>query len=168
VIHKAGPVFRAVGASMCVPGIFPPVTEDETALVDGGVLNNLPVEEMAESADGPVIAVDVTTQVTRFAAFLPQPRRPGLARVALMAREAVTGDPNPQLTIVETLMRTMLVGARDTSASARQHADLVITPGVEDILLLRFDQLDRAIEAGREAAREALAGNPGFLEGFAP
>ena len=64
-------------------------------------------------------------------------------------------------------MRTMLIGARDTSASARRHADLVITPAVDDILLLRFDQLDLAIEAGRQAAREALASAPGFIERLA-
>jgi predicted acylesterase/phospholipase RssA len=163
VLHRAGPLVEAVGASMCVPGIFPPVTGADEALVDGGVLNNLPVEDMAQSADGPVIAVDVTTPVRRFATLLPQPRRPRLERVAAVAREAVTGDPNPQLTIVEILMRTMLVGALDTTAAARRHADLVITPAVGDLVLLRFDQGDRAREAGREAAREALAAAPDLV-----
>ena len=58
----AGELYVAVGASMSLPGLVEPVQLDGRLLVDGGVLNNLPVDVMAERAEGPVVAVDVTHQ----------------------------------------------------------------------------------------------------------
>lgn len=61
VIHRAGPLHEAIFASLALPGVFPPVrTPDGRLLVDGGVLDNLPVGTMAADAEGPVIAVDLT------------------------------------------------------------------------------------------------------------
>ncbi|WP_256873777.1 patatin-like phospholipase family protein [Paenibacillus kribbensis] len=49
----------ALRATMAFPGLFAPVMHEGKMLVDGGVLNNLPVEEMRREADCLVIAVDV-------------------------------------------------------------------------------------------------------------
>src|SRR4029453_7342496 len=59
VVHRRGTVVYAVGASMSIPGVAPPVRRAGRLLVDGGVLNNLPVDHMAETGEGPVVAVDV-------------------------------------------------------------------------------------------------------------
>ena len=50
VVHRTGPLFEAVGISMSIPGLVPPVGKDGRLLVDGGVLNNLPVDTMYELA----------------------------------------------------------------------------------------------------------------------
>jgi predicted acylesterase/phospholipase RssA len=60
----------------------------------------------------------------------------------------------------ETIIRTVLVGSSDTVAAARIHADLVITPRVEDVGLLDWKALGQVYERGRIAAREALESNP--------
>jgi NTE family protein len=59
VVHRRGRVMDAVGASMSIPGLAPPIRRAGRLLVDGGVLNNLPVDHMAETDEGPVVAVDV-------------------------------------------------------------------------------------------------------------
>src|SRR6185369_9781199 len=48
-----------------LPGILPPVTHHGHLLVDGGVMNNLPVDVMREQAHGagPIIACDITGEV---------------------------------------------------------------------------------------------------------
>ena len=67
VLHRTGPVADAVYASAAIPGVFPPVaTTDGRLLVDGGVLDNLPVATMARTGEGPVIAVDVTGRMGQF------------------------------------------------------------------------------------------------------
>ena len=54
-------------ASLSIPGVFPPIsTPDGRLLVDGGVLDNLPVGTMARPGEGPVIAVDVTGRMGDF------------------------------------------------------------------------------------------------------
>jgi NTE family protein len=42
-IHRTGPLWRAVRASVAIPGVFPPLVEPRGVLVDGGLVINLPV-----------------------------------------------------------------------------------------------------------------------------
>ena len=59
VIHRSGSLVMAVGASMSLPGLAPPLRDGARILVDGGVLDNLPIETMLRAESGPLIAVDV-------------------------------------------------------------------------------------------------------------
>jgi NTE family protein len=157
VVHRSGPVADAVYPSLAIPGIFPPVaTPDGRLLVDGGVLDNLPVETMAKRGEGPVIAVDVTGRMGDF----KRPRRPRLARVGGRVRRALTGSEAQIPRLGETIVRTLTVGSCDTVAAARLHADLVIAPRLEGVGLMDWDAISRVREIGRRAARECLAADP--------
>jgi NTE family protein len=133
VVHRRGLVADAVAASMSLPGVLPPVPRDGMLLVDGGVLDNLPVHEMAASGEGPVIAVDVTAQFGSPSGAGEHPR------------------------LKEVLVRAISLGGVDALNAARSAADLLITPEVGDVGMLDFRQLDRVIEAGRRAARDAIS-----------
>ena len=63
VVHRRGSIIEAVGASMNLPGLVPPLRRAGRLLVDGGVLNNLPVDHMAEMREGPIVAVDVVRRI---------------------------------------------------------------------------------------------------------
>jgi NTE family protein len=157
VIHRTGRVVDAVYPSLAIPGVFPPVARrDGRLLVDGGVLDNLPVATMARTGEGPVIAVDVTGGIGRF----QRAQRPGLARLARPVRRALTGSEAEVPGLAETILRTLTVGSVDTVAAARLHADLVITPNVDGIGLMEWRAIARARELGREAARQALTADP--------
>jgi len=135
-----------------IPGVFPPVPVDERLLVDGAVLDNLPVATMARSGEGPVIAVDVSGRIGQF----KRSGRPGVARLGRPLRRALTGSDAEIPRLGETMVRTMTVGSIDTVAAARLHADLVITPRVDGIGLVDWKSLERVRELGRQAASEAL------------
>jgi NTE family protein len=53
LVHRRGPVWMNVGASMSIPGFAPPVRVGEQVLVDGGVLNNFPIDVMKVDGRGP-------------------------------------------------------------------------------------------------------------------
>jgi predicted acylesterase/phospholipase RssA/CRP-like cAMP-binding protein len=157
VVHRTGSVYDAVRASVCIPGVFPPIaTPDGRLLVDGGVLDNLPVATMARAGEGPVIAVDVGGHMGGFS----RPVRPGVARLARPLRRYLTGSEAEIPRLGETIVRTVTVGSIDTAAAARLHAELVIQPELDGIGLMDWRQLDRARKAGREAARAALEAAP--------
>jgi predicted acylesterase/phospholipase RssA/CRP-like cAMP-binding protein len=157
VVHRTGPLVDAVYASLAIPGVFPPVvTDDGRLLVDGGVIDNLPVATMARAGEGPVIAVDVTGRMGQFKTS----QRPIVTRVEAPVRRLLTGSEADIPRLGETIVRTVMVGSSDTVAAARIHADLVITPRVEDVGLLEWKALDKVYERGRAAAREALESNP--------
>jgi NTE family protein len=135
VVHRRGSVMEAVGASMSIPGLAPPVPHGGRLLVDGGVLNNLPVDAMADTAEGPIVAVDV---------------------VRRLEPEASEADEQPLPSIMETLSRATVLGSVERAERNRALALLVVAPDVADVPLRDFRSLDRAIEAGRAAARAAL------------
>jgi NTE family protein len=149
-IARYGPLWEAVGFSICLPVIAPPQVRGRDIFIDGSLIENLPVKAMADMGEGPVIAVDVKATAER-----PKDRPAG-AR----ARD----DRPPRLpSLGETLTRVLLLGSQNTAEAARRHADLVIKPRPEGVGLLEFDQLDTAREAGRAAAREALERAPASL-----
>ncbi|EQD48475.1 cyclic nucleotide-binding protein, partial [mine drainage metagenome] len=57
-VHRRGELWRALRASVSVPGVLPPVVNAGQVLVDGGAMNNLPVDVMLELGRGPVIGCD--------------------------------------------------------------------------------------------------------------
>jgi NTE family protein len=142
-IARHGPLWEAVGQSICLPVIAPPHVRGRDLFIDGSLVDNLPVKAMADMAEGPIIAVDVK----------PTFERPEGGQAAARVRD----DRRPRLpSLGETLMRVLLLGSENTSEAARRHADLLIAPRAGGIGLLEFHQLDTAREIGRAAAREAL------------
>jgi NTE family protein len=148
VTSRRGPLAEAVGFSMCLPIIAPPQVRRREIFIDGSLVDNLPVEEMAKLGEGPIIAVDV---------------KPSTERSVDGGAPRQGGGPARTPSLGETLTRVLLLGSANTSEAARQHADLVITPRVEGMGLFEFHQIDAAREAGRAAARAALEENSGAL-----
>ena len=111
----------------------PPLSRSGRLLVDGGVLNNLPIDAMADSGEGPIVAVDVVRRLEASAA----------------------GEPALP-SIMETLSRATVLGSVERAERNRDLARLLITPDVQDVALRDWSSLDRAVEAGRQAAEHAL------------
>ena len=153
VVHRRGPLAEAVGASMSIPGLVPPLREAGRLLVDGGVLNNLPIDIMALSGEGPVVAVDVMGRKLDASAARP-PATGG--RRGLRARRREVTDELALPNILETLSRVTVLGSWRTAAQNREHAAAIVAPELTGIGLFEFGRIDDAVEAGRRAAREAL------------
>ena len=166
VVHRRGSLAEAVAASMTLPGVFPPRPfgeHGERLLLDGGLLNNLPVDVMAGEGEGPVIAADVSARFDPPARRHPPPT--GTFRARLRAWLVGTGAPLP--TFSETLIRSIVLGSVDTAAHAARHADLVIAPRVEGIGLLEWKRIEDMRRVGREAAVEALETAPAGIRTMA-
>lgn len=59
VVLDSGEIYKAIQASIAIPGVFPPVRKDNMLLVDGGVLNNIPTNfAIKKEPDDIVIAVN--------------------------------------------------------------------------------------------------------------
>lgn len=160
VVHRLGRLVDALYPSLAIPGVFPPVsTSDDRLLVDGGVLDNLPVGRMAQRSEGPIVAVDVSAR----SGLLQRPARSQLRPGERRLRRVLTGSDRDLPRLTETIIAAITVGSSDTALEARINADLVITPAVEGVGVTEWDALSRVRELGRQAAAEALASHPDFL-----
>jgi len=59
VVFRTGPIYKAVRASCSIPGIFAPEQYDGKILIDGGVIDRVPVQAVKELGANCIIAVDV-------------------------------------------------------------------------------------------------------------
>jgi predicted acylesterase/phospholipase RssA len=151
VLARHGPLWEAVGFSICLPILAPPQVRGREMFIDGSLVDNLPVRALADMGEGPIIAVDVKADFEG---------NPGNG----LREYDGDGDRRARVpSLGETLTRVLLLGSENTSEAARRHADLVIKPSTAGIGLLEFHQLDAAREAGRAAARDALKQLPDGL-----
>lgn len=149
-IHRDGPLWRALRASVALPGILPPVTHHGHLLVDGGVMNNLPVDVMREETlgAGPIIACDVTGEVDLKA----QDARYGERPWWWLLGQRMQGNPS----IVSILMRSGTVGSEAQRRIVREQCDYLIEPPMPDINLRDWKKFDQAVQEGYNTARASI------------
>jgi len=63
VVFRKGSIYEAIRASVAIPTVFTPVNMEETLLIDGGVLNNIPVNHATKVPGGLVVAVNVNADI---------------------------------------------------------------------------------------------------------
>jgi Predicted esterase of the alpha-beta hydrolase superfamily len=150
-IHAGGPGWFALRASFSIPGVFPPMRNaDGDVLVDGGVLDNMPVGIMRAQHDGiNVIAIDVGSQRDVRAAGLPDSGVVSGWRW-LVDRINPRATSEDMVGAIKVLMRITELGGRD-----EDKGDLYIRPDVSGVAMLDFGSFDRLVDSGYEAGTRA-------------
>jgi len=156
VIHREDLLWRGVRASTALPGIYPPVLQDGDILVDGGLINNFPLDIMRGSGEvGTVIGVNVTPIVEQ-GTYQFGDSISGWQSLRHTLRRSTEFAPPP--TLFDTLARSMTLGSsnrmRDPEFLAL--ADLLIQPRLGQFGTLDFDAYQPIIEAGYAVARREL------------
>jgi len=140
-IHRSGLLWRALRASVALPGILPPVTTEEGhLLVDGGVMNNLPVDVMAQEARGPIIAVDVSGEIDLHA----EDEQYGERSIFSLVGQRMRGSPS----IISILMRAGTVGSNLQRKSVRALADYLYEPPLAGVGMRDWNGFEQAIAHG--------------------
>jgi predicted acylesterase/phospholipase RssA len=155
VIHKTGLLRKAVASSIAIPGMMPPVAMDGELLIDGGALNNLPVDVMKRFSTGEIWAVDVSIKpevkiCQRYSGSLPSWK-------IWWSRINPFAEPIQVPTVVDILMSTAMLASQRQSELNRRLADVCLQPPVEEFKLLDFKSFDRIVDAGYRHARQAIA-----------
>jgi NTE family protein len=129
VVLDKGSVARAIRASAAIPGIFQPVQHQGKTLVDGGVVDNIPISVAKAKGADIVIAVDISANL---------------------------GNTSIHNLVDVTLQATNIMFALNVE-HAKKDADILITPaGIGDIGMLDFTQKKRCMQAGIEATQAAM------------
>lgn len=159
--HASGLLWRALRASVAIPGVMPPVFGENEILVDGAAINNLPIDLMHQRTPGFIIASDAGLDHSLLSR----------AEAGAAAPAAAHGQRKPRqrrsLNIFQVLMRAGMVGGDSGAAAQRALADVILRPAIDDVDLLNWRAFDRVIEAGYQKTRLAIASLP-LLPRLAP
>ncbi len=155
-IHTSGRVADAVLASTRAPGIFPPMVMNGELHVDGGLIDNVPVDVMRDFAgEGAVIGVDVSPP---HELHVVQDYGEDVSGWdALWSRFNPTRDKRvyrPSILLV--LMRVIEFGGISYRRQKADMADVYISPDVIRFKRNDFHAAPDLAEAGYAAARDAL------------
>jgi len=129
VVFTHGPLADAVWASCAIPGIFPPFAQEARIMVDGGVIDNIPIEPVRGIGAKNVLAV------------------------YLSKRPKFNGTPNTGFQINQRSYSFMKYHLDQRVLS---QADLVVKPDVAGFHWADFSAIDALIERGRAAAINSI------------
>ncbi len=128
VVLSEGSVADAVMASTCIPGIFVPIQKDNQLLIDGGVMENVPVLSLQEMGADFIIGVD------------------------LNAKQSFIKPDN----ILEVLINTINLTLASATRLQTEETDLLITPDVSEFNLYDTSQVSALIERGYSDSKKKI------------
>jgi len=153
VVHRFGEMERQVGASMRLPGVVPPMVENGNLLVDGGVLNNLPIDVMRRQGRGPIIAVDVSAAIDVRAdpsyQVAPSPWQ------LLVGQWRKTAKPFPN--ILQLLHRSAVLASDIYARQAKHEVELYIDLPMDQFDLFNVEPLNEIVEVGYQFTKDLLS-----------
>ena len=154
-VHRRGPLWHAVRASGSLPTILPPfITKEGDILVDGGVLDNIPVTVMREAKAGPNVVVSLRSDAgeewrldTKYS-FLR-------SRGKLLADVIFRRKPKHEFpSIVEIMSRSMVVSSASAVRDSLSQADVLLLPPIPETMKILDWHLGRDLS---ESARQYTA-----------
>jgi len=167
-----GSLSDAIEAAYALPGVFPPRAINGRWLIDGALVNPLPVSVCRAMGARLVIAVGLHADAFGRASVqrrekyenpelsdgrdLAATARGGVAERLMLKKLFNASGPTPGLGSVMLASFNIIMDRMTRSRLAGDPPDVLLTPRVGHIALLDFDRADELIALGREAADEAL------------
>lgn len=128
VVFSRGPLFDALRATMSIPGVFAPLRLGEQVLVDGGVLNNLPIDVAKKMGADVIIAVRIEA-----------------------------ADPNSSyenlIAVVKRSLGVMIAASENRNLKNLGQADLILTPDFSGMASVSYDRATELADRGYEEAQ---------------
>lgn len=152
-IHRNGKLWRAIRASISLPGIFPPVGDGDRLLVDGGVVNNFPVDVMAGQGVGRIVGVEFNSDKIYDYDRAQIPATWAILRDRLRDRH----DRKYRLpSLMSTVVEATLMNSNRKTREWRNTVDVYFNPPVHQHSMLNWSAFDKLVETGYRYAIEKL------------
>lgn len=150
-VHRQGLMRRAIQASTAIPGVFPPVVYGNDLHIDGGVMNNLPIDVMRELGAGKIIAADLDVESAFDLNYADMPTARQILGRKILGKK---GFNTPS--IVGILMKSAVLGSNEKASQLAKTADLFLCPDLKNVGFAAWNEFDRIVRIGYEYGRRML------------
>lgn len=156
-IHERGRVWEAVRKSISIPGIYPPLYDDEgCAYVDGGVMNNMPVDVMRKKIrGGKILAIKCSSmkQESFFKSY-PEAWKSGWE----ILKNNIMGQNKTEHydSILNLLLTSMTLASETHEDLMCEAADYLIKIDSSKYGILDFKDCKKIIQVGYEQGKEQI------------
>jgi NTE family protein len=141
VVREAGDSVHAITESINLPVLSVPINRNGRALIDGGIVNNIPADVLVANGCNFVIAVSVTA---------------GMEQEFASNRPDTPTDKMKPASSIKTILRTYIVQHVNMNSVGVAPADFVIQPDVTGFDVTEFTRADEMATIGEETAIECL------------
>jgi NTE family protein len=145
VVHDRGLLYRWLAVGMSIPGVAPPYPDNGRLLLDGGLLNNLPVDVASEAGCGEILAINVDPKEEM--AIRDEDFEGSLSKQLWRKMAGTTTAPH----IVETMIRVTTLTNAAAIGRMRHLIDHYVQPDTDRFGLFDFHMANDIIKSGYEA-----------------
>lgn len=168
LVFDSGLVAPAVRASISIPGVFPPLRRGKMILVDGGLLDPVPVRVARDMSAERVLAVNVISRRKHEIRSVALKKPLGIEKKMKLLAEIVSeierlGEFNI-FRLTEKAVLTMEAAIVEESLTGQGAPDLLIDVPMEDIGYMEFHRAEEAAQRGYEITKSAIGSDGAWKE----
>jgi NTE family protein len=167
VVFRKGSLYHAIRASIAIPSVLTPVKGEHSLLVDGGVMNNLPINHVHRTRGDLLVAVNVNADVPVYAPATPDKEAQNKHSLyqdkikdfyhQLLKRHPQE-DEDENLGYFSLLSRTIdLMTMQMADLTLKNHRpDILVEISHNSCSIFDFYKAEEMVETGRQVARATL------------
>ncbi|MFA6302914.1 MAG: patatin-like phospholipase family protein [Legionella sp.] len=152
-IHDTGLLWEAVRSSMSLPFIYPPVAYGDKLLIDGGILNNIPVDTMREYAYNSTI---IASNIVDTSTFKISPYPTFMSGWRLLLNKLMGGKAILPMNLNDMVFRLLTISSLKNTEKMMTLADCSIYLDVDKYGMMDYKQYKEIAELGYQQAKEQL------------
>jgi len=157
-VWDKGYLWQACRASMSIPAVLPPVTYLNQIHLDGGIINNFPVDVMSAKLDkqGYIIGVDISASSEDVEKYDFPPNIGFWEGLKLK----MSGRKTKYINIAEIMNRLAMAGSIERTMRNNKICDFLIKPNLDKFSFSDFGKKHEMIEVGYNEAKKELQNFP--------
>lgn len=160
VVFRKGSLYEAIRASISLPLFFDPVKRDGMVMVDGGIMNPLPLNRVARTGDDLLVAVNVSAQYDtdhlRLREAVEQQKPKAVSKAVAVLRKLLPGNLDLNYVTLLTRMYSLMIQQNAVLSAKLYHPDVLVDIAMNRFGSFEYDQVTKISKLGQMKMKKAL------------
>lgn len=152
-VHDRGLLWESIRSSISLPFIYPPVAFNDKLLIDGGVLNNIPIDVMRRMRRYSNSSKIIASNISNKHSFKSTPLPYSLSGWKLLYNKVLGKKTALPISLGELVFQLVTISSQQNTERVMSMADFGVSLKVEQFGMLDFKKYREIINAGYQQAK---------------